>query len=92
MTDTVTSSGGLHWPALLCALAVMVLVTVYPPILANAHGQADHTLAALWMSAMAAGFIRGVGFIPRHAVWRALFSGWTCALMCVLAIAWMWTH
>ena len=90
MMHAPSSPAGLHWPALLCAILVMVLVTIYPPVLANGQGQADHTLAMFWMSAMASGFVRGVGFIPEQPVWRALFSGWACALWCTLALAWMW--
>jgi predicted membrane protein len=30
--------------------------------------------------AMSAGFVRGVGFVPRHAAPRWLLSGWACAL------------
>jgi hypothetical protein len=39
--------------------------------------------AAAW--AMSAGFVRGVGFVPRAAAWRWLFSAWACALALVLA-------
>jgi hypothetical protein len=36
--------------------------------------------------AMSAGLIRGVGFVPRHLVWRLLFSGWACAAALALAL------
>ena len=42
--------------------------------------------------AMSAGFVRGVGFIPRWWLWRWLFSGWTCALWLVLAAVAKWLH
>jgi predicted membrane protein len=34
---------------------------------------------------MSAGFVRGVGFVPRHLVWRWLFSGWACSAALVLS-------
>jgi predicted membrane protein len=34
---------------------------------------------------MSAGFIRGVGFVPRAPAWRYLFSGAACAIALVLA-------
>ena len=40
-------------------------------------------MALFW--AMSAGFVRGVGFVPRLWVWRALFSGWSCAAALLLA-------
>jgi len=76
----------LHWPSLTCALGVMLLVTVYPPALTDSAGRADHGLASLWMGAMSAGFVRGVGFIPRTRIWRLLFSGWACAALCLAAV------
>ena len=42
--------------------------------------------------AMAAGFVRGVGFVPRFWLWRSLFSAWACAAALLLA-AWLkWLH
>lgn len=82
----------MHFPSLLVALAIMLVGTVYPPVMANAAGQADHGLASALFTAMAAGFVRGVGFVPRYWVWRALFSGWVC-LAALLAAAWLkWLH
>lgn len=79
---------GLHWPSLLVGLVLMVVLTVYPPLLTNAQGKADHTLAALLLVAMSTGLVNGVGFIPRWAVWRWLLSGWTCVAALALA-AWL---
>ena len=68
----------MHLPCLGVALAIMVGGTLYPLLMADAAGQADHRLATALLWAMSAGFVRGVGFVPRHAVWRVLFSGWSC--------------
>lgn len=80
----------LHWPSLLAGLAIMLAGTVYPPLMADASGKADHTLASLVMLAMAAGFVRGVGFVPRWWGWRWLFSGWMCLAALVLAAVVKW--
>lgn len=74
----------MHLPSLATGLIVMVVGTVYPYIVTNSAGQVDHGLATLLFWAMSAGLVRGVGFIPRHKVWRVLFSGWSCALALVL--------
>jgi predicted membrane protein len=67
------------------ALAIMVGGTLYPPLLADAAGKADHGLALALFWAMSAGFVRGVGFVPRLWVWRSLFSGWGCVVALLLA-------
>jgi predicted membrane protein len=78
---------GLHWPCLLVAIVLMLLGSIAPVYLADAQGQADHGLALLAFWAMSAGFVRGVGFIPRAALWRWLFSGWACGI--ALVSAWL---
>lgn len=75
----------LHLPSLATALVIMWAGTLYPPLLTDAAGHADHGLALALFSAMSAGFVHGVGFVPRAAVWRWLFSGWTCAVALSLA-------
>jgi predicted membrane protein len=77
----------IHWPSLAAALVIMLGGTLYPPIFAGADGHPDHGLAALVFLAMSAGFVRGVGFIPRHPAWRWLFSGWVCLLALLSALA-----
>jgi predicted membrane protein len=75
----------VHLPSLAVALAIMVGGTLYPPLMADAAGRADHGLATALFWAMSAGFVRGVGFVPRATVWRWLFSGWACAAGLLLA-------
>jgi predicted membrane protein len=75
----------MHLPSLAVGLAIMVGGTVYPLLMANAAGHADHGLATLLFWAMSAGFIRGVGFVPHLRLWRWMFSGWACALALLLA-------
>ena len=76
----------VHLPSLAVALIIMVGGTVYPPLMADGAGRADHALAMALFWAMSAGFIRGVGFVPRWRVWRWLFSGWSCAAALSLAV------
>ena len=83
---------GLHLPSLAVGLAIMWGGTLYPWVVVNAAGQADHALAALLFWAMSAGFVRGVGFVPRATVWRWLFSGWACLLGLCLAALLKWLH
>lgn len=75
----------LHWPSLAAGLVLMLAGTAYPLVFARADGHADHGLALLLFWAMSAGFVRGVGFIPRHRAWRVLFSGWACLAALALA-------
>jgi len=77
----------LRLPSLAVGLTIMVAGTLYPPLMADAAGQADHNLAMALFWAMSAGFVRGVGFVPRLWVWRWLFSGWAIAAALTLAAA-----
>jgi predicted membrane protein len=69
----------IQWPSLAVALVIMVAGTLYPPLMADAAGKADHNLAMALFWAMSA------GFVPRLWVWRAIFSGWACAVALLLA-------
>jgi hypothetical protein len=48
--------------------------TFYPLLIDHADGRADHALASARFWAMSAGFVRGVGFVPRAAIWRRLYG------------------
>lgn len=75
---------------LLIAIAIALLLSIYPNVLATADGKANHT-AAMWaMWAMTAGFVRGVGFIPRNALLRLTLSRAACYLALICAIYKMW--
>ena len=80
----------MHLPSLAVGLAIMVGGTVYPLLMTRASGQADHGLAMLLFWAMSAGFVRGVGFVPRARGWRWLLSGSACALALLLAALLRW--
>jgi cyd operon protein YbgE len=76
----------IRWLSLSVALVIMVVGTVYPPLMADATGHADHGLAMALFWAMSAGFVHGVGFVPQRGVWRALFGGWACAAALLAAV------
>jgi predicted membrane protein len=65
-------------PALITGLVLMSAGTAFPRLLTDATGRADHALSLTVFWAMTAGFVRGVGFIPRHTALRWAFSGWAC--------------
>lgn len=81
----------VHLPALFVGIAIMMIGTAFPFVMTDATGRADHGIAMALLWAMAAGFVRGVGFIPRHRVWRILFSGWACAIALTLYAALRWS-
>ncbi len=64
------SSWALRLVSLLLALTVSGLIFTYP----KALGHANHGLLMLVMLGVSAGFVHGVGFVPRHLFWRMLFS------------------
>lgn len=84
-TSPVEVRSRSHLPSLVVGVGVMLVATLYPPLMTNEVGRVDHGLAAALFAAMSAGLVRGVGFVPRSAVWRWLFSGWTC--LAALAMA-----
>lgn len=81
----------VHLPALFVGIAIMVIGTAFPFVMSDATGRADHGIAMALLWAMAAGFVRGVGFVPRHRVWRILFSGWACAIALTLYAVLRWS-
>lgn len=80
----------MHWPSLGVALLIMVVGSIYPFMFAKPDGRADHALAGALFWAMSAGFVRGIGFLPRHLVLRWVFSGWSCLLGLTVAAALHW--
>lgn len=69
---------------LLIGIGIMLAVTVRPQLLSDAQGRADHLAATLICWGMAAGFVRGVGFIPQHRLLRWLLSGYACVAAVLL--------
>ncbi len=67
------------------AVGIMVTGTIYPLMMMDSSGAVDHRLVMTLLWAMSVGFVRGVGFIPHTAIWRRVFSGWTCIGSLILA-------
>lgn len=86
-TDLAAESAGaaVHVPSLLLAVAIMLVGSAYPWLFTTADGRVAHGLAFALFWAMSAGFVRGVGFVPRARLWRLLFSGWSCLAGLLLA-------
>jgi predicted membrane protein len=81
-----STTSRIHLPSLFVALAIMLVGSVYPLLFADASGKADHGLAMALFWSMSGGLVRGVGFVPRFALWRWLFSGWACLAGLLLAL------
>lgn len=76
MTAAVRGDPLPSWLALAVALAILLGLTAYPPLLVRPDGRVDHVLLLALCWAMSAGFVRGVGFEPRQAQLRLALSGW----------------
>jgi len=85
--DTPERAPGIALLPLLAAVAIMLALSVRPDLLAKANGRPDQLATALLCWAMAAGFVRGVGFVPRFWLWRGLLGTPACVLGIALA-AW----
>jgi cyd operon protein YbgE len=75
-----------HFSFLLAAM-LSLLILIYPRFLASSAEQLNHGLLSLWMWGIAAGFIHGVGYIPRLKVWRVLFGPLFAWLLMLMALA-----
>lgn len=87
-----TSEPGASLLALGIAIALTMLLTIYPPILTTPAGKADHAAAMLALWSMSAGFIRGVGFVPRNRLLRIVFSTSACLVCLAVAAAMIAQH
>ena len=73
MTVPYPKSGWSQALSLISALVISVVLTAYPALIAESIHEVDHGLFTLFMWAISAGFIHGVGFEPKAALWRILF-------------------
>lgn len=73
--------------SLFTALTLMLLVTLMPRALTLEDGRPlGHGILMLVMWGMSAGFVHGVGFVPRHATLRILLGPWVAWLLMGLGI------
>ena len=66
------------WLLLIIALSIMLLIVAYPPVFINALGRVQYAPLLLLLCAMSAGFVRGIGFIPRQLLVRLVLSRMAC--------------
>jgi len=86
LTHQPPAAARVAWLPLLIGIGLMLGITVYPKALIDPTGKADHLAVTLACWAMAAGLVRGVGFVPRHWLPRVLFSGVTCGLLLLASV------
>lgn len=89
---TGEAAPGLALLPLTIAIVITLVLTLYPLALSKADGKADHLAATLLFWAMSAGFVRGVGFVPKHRVLRPLLSSAACVLLFILSVALVARH
>ena len=74
----------LSW---LLATPLALLLLIHPGAMLDSQGRYSHSLLMLVMWGVSNAFIHGVGFAPRHWLWRALFSPWLGLGLCGLGYA-----
>ena len=80
-------ASGIAWLPLVCAIGIMLLLSIYPTILVRAGGHVDKIASYLLFWAMAAGYVRGVGFIPKSRILATIFSSASCYLALVASVS-----
>lgn len=58
----------------LLAFPLAAVLLVHPAAMLDADGAYSHRALMFIMIGISGGFIHGVGFIPRHWLWKGLFS------------------
>jgi predicted membrane protein len=83
--STLLDSGWARGVSLLAALSLMLLITLLPRGLTVDDGSPiGHGVLTLIMWGMSAGFVHGVGFVPRNRILRLLLgplAAWTGMVM-----------
>jgi len=95
MTSSVASESALYGGlargvSLAVALAISLAVLAWPTLVMTADGGVDHGWLTLLMWGMAAGFVHGVGFVPRNRLLRVVLgplAAWGLSLLAAVAIA-----
>lgn len=64
----------------------MIALSIYPGFLVRTTGEVNRLSAYMLFWSMAAGFIRGVGFIPKMRVLAIIFSGPACLIAFIISI------
>lgn len=74
--------------ALACGLSGLILFL--PTVVFGAQGELNHTLLLLIMWGVAAGFVHGVGFVPRMPLWRLVLGPYAAWLLMAGGCLWLW--
>ncbi|MBK1678979.1 cyd operon YbgE family protein [Rhodocyclus tenuis] len=80
------AAGGISPVSLGVGIVLLLLMTVRPDLATGSDGHVDYPLTLLIFWAMNAGFVRGVGFIPRHWLPRILLSTIACTVALALVL------
>lgn len=65
--------------SLLLAAPLALVLLIHPAAMLDGQGGYSHPQLMLVMWGISVGFVHGVGFVPRHWLWRLLFHpliGW----------------
>lgn len=77
--------------SLAVALVISVGLLAWPTLVVTTEGHVDHGWLMVLMWGMAAGYVHGVGFIPRNRLLRVALgplAAWGLALLAALALIW----
>ena len=75
--------------SLLIAVSISVGVLAWPKLLVNPDGHVEHGWLILLMWGMAAGFVHGVGFVPRNRMLQIVLGpivAWGLPLLVIMAM------
>ncbi|MFN3564472.1 MAG: cyd operon YbgE family protein [Burkholderiaceae bacterium] len=75
--------------ALFVAVVLALALTVYPPLAVSGDGRAAHGALTLLLSGIAAGFVSGVGFVPRHRLPRVALGPAAALSLMTVGVLWL---
>ncbi|MBU1191336.1 MAG: cyd operon YbgE family protein [Gammaproteobacteria bacterium] len=76
--------------SLCIALAISVSLLIWPALAVSADSRVNHGWLTLLMWGMAAGFVHGVGFMPRNRLLRIALgpvTAWGLTLLAMIALS-----
>lgn len=84
-----SNSGAARALSLLIAICISIGLLAWPHLVVRADGRVNYTGLILLMWGMAAGFVHGVGFLPRNHVLRIILgpiAAWSLPPMVIISI------
>lgn len=81
-------SGVARAVSLILALTICLAILGLPQLVVSADGSVDHGWLTILMWGMSAGFVHGVGFVPRNRILRIVLGplvAWGVSLLAILA-------